>query len=144
MINVCFFCILSAVFQLRALLYVLCAFVTLNKDYCFFLYYVCFYLRVNKDEYTYLRQAIVRWAVQSLPRLVGITWESLYESGSPTPLKGCVVRVAVHPRCSRSHYSSAPKNIPHRRPIRFEMGPTGDPVFRTVRAEYGRGESVCS
>jgi len=31
-INVCF-CILSAVFQLRALLYVLCAFVTLNKDY---------------------------------------------------------------------------------------------------------------
>jgi len=31
-INVCF-CILSAVLQLRALLYVLCAFVTLNKDY---------------------------------------------------------------------------------------------------------------
>jgi len=29
----CVFCILSAVFQLRALLYVLCAFVTLNKDY---------------------------------------------------------------------------------------------------------------
>ena len=28
-----FFCILSAVFQLRALLYVLCAFFTLNKDY---------------------------------------------------------------------------------------------------------------
>ena len=27
------FCILSAVFQLRALLYVLCAFVILNKDY---------------------------------------------------------------------------------------------------------------
>jgi len=31
-INVCF-CILSAVLQLRAMLYVLCAFVTLNKDY---------------------------------------------------------------------------------------------------------------
>jgi len=30
-------CILSAVFQLRALMYVLCAFVILNKDYLYLL-----------------------------------------------------------------------------------------------------------
>jgi len=35
------------------------------------------------------------------PRHVGFTWELIYESGSLTPLKGCVVQGAVHPRCSR-------------------------------------------
>ena len=32
---------------------------------------------------------------QSLPRPVGFTWKLLYDSGSPTPLKGFVVRGAV-------------------------------------------------
>jgi len=39
-------------------------------------------------------------AFQSLPRPVGFTWKSLYESGSPSPLEGCVVRGGVHPGCS--------------------------------------------
>jgi len=47
-------------------------------------------------------KAMMRWVFQHLPRPVGLTWKSLYESVSRTPLKGCVVQVAVHPRCSRS------------------------------------------
>jgi len=46
-------------------------------------------------------KAIVRWVFQPLLRPVGFTLDLLYESGSPTPLKVCVVREAVHPRCSR-------------------------------------------
>ena len=46
-------------------------------------------------------KAIMRWVFQSLPRPVRFTLDVPYESGSPTPLKGCVVRVADHPRCSR-------------------------------------------
>ena len=38
---------------------------------------------------------------QPLPWPAGFTLDLLYESGSPTPLKGCVVRGAVHPRCCR-------------------------------------------
>jgi len=41
-------------------------------------------------------KAIVRWAFQSLSQPVGFAWKSLYESGSPSLLKGCVVREAVH------------------------------------------------
>ena len=40
-------------------------------------------------------KAIMRWVFQSLPRPVGFTLDLLYESGSQTPLKGCMVRVAV-------------------------------------------------
>ena len=46
---------------------------------------------------------------QSLPRPVGFTLDLLYESGSPTPLKGCVVRLrssssppSLHSAFSRS------------------------------------------
>jgi len=46
-------------------------------------------------------KAIKKWGFQPLPRPVSFTLDLLYESGSPTPLKGCVVRGAVHPRCSR-------------------------------------------
>ena len=47
-------------------------------------------------------KALVKSAFQSLTRPVGLTWKSLYESEwSPTALKGCVVRGAVHPRCCR-------------------------------------------
>jgi len=46
-------------------------------------------------------KAILRWVFQPIPRPVRFTWDLIYDSGSPTPLKGCVVRVAVHPRCSR-------------------------------------------
>ena len=41
----CVFCILSAVFQLRALLYVLCAFVILNKNYLLTYKFVVSYVR---------------------------------------------------------------------------------------------------
>jgi len=43
-------------------------------------------------------KAIMSWVFQPLPQPVGFTWELIYESGSPTPLKGCVVRVASPPK----------------------------------------------
>jgi len=46
-------------------------------------------------------KVLVRRAFQSHPRPVGFAWKSLHESGSPSLLKGCVVREAVHPHCSR-------------------------------------------
>ena len=46
--------------------------------------------------------ALMKWAFHTLPQPMGFTWKSLYESWSPTPLKGCVAQRAVHPRCSRA------------------------------------------
>ena len=61
--------------------------------------------------------AIVRWVFHPLPRPVGFTLDLFYESGSPTPLKGCVVRGAVHPRCSR------PSPVRFTAPVRLLAAP---------------------
>jgi len=63
-------------------------------------------------------QGRTRWVFQSLPRPVGFTWKSLYDSGSPTPLKVCVVRGAVHPRCCR------PSPVRFTAPVRLLADPT--------------------
>ena len=52
---------------------------------------------------------------QSLPRPVGFTWKLLYDSGSPTPLKGFVVRGAVHHALSRIFYQMCSYLQPPRR-----------------------------
>ena len=63
-------------------------------------------------------EAMMRWVFQHLPRPVDFTGKSLYESGSPTPLKGCVVRGAVHPRCCR------PSPVRFTAPVRLLAAPT--------------------
>ena len=62
-------------------------------------------------------KAIVRWVFQPLPWPVGFTWELIYESGSRTPLKGCVVRGAVHPGCSQ------PSPVRFTAPVRLLAAP---------------------
>jgi len=64
---------------------------------------------------------------QPLPRPVGFTWESLYESGSPTPLKVRVVRGAVHPPCSQ------PSPVRFTAPVRLLAAATAR------RWDYGLG-----
>jgi len=71
-------------------------------------------------------KAILRWVFQPIPRPVRFTWDLIYDSGSPTPLKGCVVRVAVHPRCSRpspvrftAHCTDT--HCPHREEVRLTL-----------------------
>jgi len=61
--------------------------------------------------------AIVRWVFHPLPRPVGFTLDLFYESGSRTPLKGCVVREAVHPCCSR------PSPVRFTAPVRLLAAP---------------------
>jgi len=89
-------------------------------------------------------KAIMRWAFQSLPRPVGFTLDLLYESGSPTPLKGCVVRAAVHPQkggelvltqrriqaCSACSAEQGPpqKGSPHKRTFSFRKAGLKLPV----------------
>jgi len=64
-------------------------------------------------------KALVMWVFQPLPyRPVGFTLDLLYESGSPTPLKVCVVRVAVQPSCSR------PSPVRFTAPVRLLAAPT--------------------
>ena len=54
-------------------------------------------------------KATVRWVFHPLPRRVGFTWELIYESGRPTPLKGCVVQGAAPVRfaCTATHSPTA-------------------------------------
>jgi len=46
---------------------------------------------------------MMTWVFQALSLPVG-----LYESRSPTPLSGCIVRVAVHPRAQSVEFISCP------------------------------------
>jgi len=68
----------------------------------------CLALTVSPDPRG-RNKATVRWVFHPLPRRVGFTWELIYESGRPTPLKKCVVQGAALVRfaCKATHSPTA-------------------------------------